>query len=232
MASTLGQHAGAVTAITARLRAMALRLLLAAAVVFAPGCAGTGYLASRGWDAADVFTATVGTGAGARVRAGPLQLAAFENTDMAGLRAGQAFGNGGNLTYNREVYAPVPIVRDIRWGDPTVKATFRRTRYRRPRYKTQEEYVYSREPSTRWEGLFGREAFAHDDDSPSSLRGKAVVAHSPLPILAVGRGPAYYSQFEIAAGLGLSLRFGVNPGEFLDFVLGWLGVDVYNDDLE
>ena len=24
---------------------------------------------------------------------------------------------------------------------------------------------------------------------------------------------------------------GVNPGEFVDFVLGWVGIDIYGDDL-
>ena len=42
----------------------------------------------------------------------------------------------------------------------------------------------------------------------------------------------YWTQIEIQAALGLSLRLGFNPGELLDFILGWTTMDIYNDDLE
>ncbi len=41
----------------------------------------------------------------------------------------------------------------------------------------------------------------------------------------------YYSQIDIVAAAGLSVRFGFNPGELADFLLGWFGVDIYHDDL-
>jgi hypothetical protein len=41
----------------------------------------------------------------------------------------------------------------------------------------------------------------------------------------------YYSQIEVVAAAGVSLRIGFNPGELLDFFLGWFGVDIYHDDL-
>jgi hypothetical protein len=31
-------------------------------------------------------------------------------------------------------------------------------------------------------------------------------------------------------GLGGTLRLGFNPGELLDFILGWTAIDIYNDD--
>jgi hypothetical protein len=40
----------------------------------------------------------------------------------------------------------------------------------------------------------------------------------------------YYSQIEVVAAAGVSLRIGFNPGELLDFFLGWFGVDTYHDD--
>ncbi len=33
-------------------------------------------------------------------------------------------------------------------------------------------------------------------------------------------------------GLGGTLRLGFNPGELLDFLLGWFTIDIYNDDIE
>jgi len=40
----------------------------------------------------------------------------------------------------------------------------------------------------------------------------------------------YYTQLEAVVALGPSFRIGFNPGEFVDFILGWFGVDIYNDD--
>ena len=42
----------------------------------------------------------------------------------------------------------------------------------------------------------------------------------------------YYAQMEAVIGLGPSIRLGFNPGEVLDFVLGWFTIDIFNDDLE
>ncbi len=44
--------------------------------------------------------------------------------------------------------------------------------------------------------------------------------------------PSYYTQCDVTAALGFSLRLGFNPGELLDFILGWSTIDIYNDDLE
>jgi len=40
----------------------------------------------------------------------------------------------------------------------------------------------------------------------------------------------YYTQVEVSGGLLVNLRLGVNLGELLDFFLGWLRVDILNDD--
>ena len=46
-----------------------------------------------------------------------------------------------------------------------------------------------------------------------------------------GFAPGYYfTQIDITAGAYYGIRFGVNPGEFIDFLLGWLKIDLYNDD--
>jgi hypothetical protein len=34
------------------------------------------------------------------------------------------------------------------------------------------------------------------------------------------------------AALGISLRLGVNPGEFIDLLLGLAGIDLFGDDIE
>ncbi len=42
--------------------------------------------------------------------------------------------------------------------------------------------------------------------------------------------PALFTQIELLAGLGLTVRLGFNPGELLDFLLGWTTLDLYGDD--
>ena len=42
---------------------------------------------------------------------------------------------------------------------------------------------------------------------------------------------AYLTQVEAVVGLGPSIRLGFNPGELLDFILGWVTLDIFNDDL-
>ena len=46
-----------------------------------------------------------------------------------------------------------------------------------------------------------------------------------------GGNPAYYTQVEATLGLGILLRVGLNPGELLDFILGWTTLDIFRDDL-
>jgi len=43
---------------------------------------------------------------------------------------------------------------------------------------------------------------------------------------------AYYTQIEAVIAPGPSLRLGFNPGELLDFILGWTTIDILKDDLE
>ena len=55
---------------------------------------------------------------------------------------------------------------------------------------------------------------------------------TPFPFAAANRYPAcYFTQFDLTVGLGRSLTLGINPGELIDFLLGWVGIDIYGDDL-
>lgn len=206
---------------------------LLAAVCLAVGCATSEYMTNRGRDAADIFTLTVGAGGGLKARVGPLQVAAFDNTDIVGLRAGQWIGNGTDLVDNGETYIPLPVFERVDWGDPVAVHVFgARGRGRMSDYRPEEVLFHSPNPFWHWRGLFGREIFSHGPDSTSSARGKNVTAQSPVPLLAFGAEKHFFSQIEIGAGLVLTLRAGCNPGELADFLLGWVGLDLYHDDLE
>jgi hypothetical protein len=50
----------------------------------------------------------------------------------------------------------------------------------------------------------------------------------PIPIM-----PHHWTSLRIFAGVTVfSMSVGVNPGELVDFSLGWFGVDIYGDDVE
>ena len=74
-------------------------------------------------------------------------------------------------------------------------------------------------------------------------RRKAFRARAPLGTLAPAHAkknllrsedvftvPAYFSQVELSVGLFVGVKIGLNPGELLDFLLGWFTVDLYRDD--
>lgn len=78
-------------------------------------------------------------------------------------------------------------------------------------------------------------------ESPFLTRpGKAFVATTvlpfvqwPRPVTPEGKFPrCYLTQVEVNLALGKGLRLGVNPGELVDFLLGWLTVDLFGDDAE
>lgn len=156
------------------------------------GCASGGYIRNRGRDAADIFTATVGIGAGAKARIGPLQLGVIGNVDMWGLRGGQ-FGDVAYYeTYTRDFLLPWPS-----------------------------------------DGLFGEERYEYQFvRGLPKRRGKDYIAKSRIPLIGTANQSEYYTQIEVVVAIGGSLRVGFNPGELLDFLLGWTTVDIYEDDIE
>lgn len=182
-------------------------LLLLSLFGIVSGCTTGSYLSDRGHDAADILNLTLGKGVGASIHAGPVHAGLFGGTDNIGIR-------GGCLR--------------SKWHQ---------------------------ESSLGWSGLFdplfafpggdgistGCEWFRapFDGSDVAELRNKLYEAEGVVPFIMipkhnvpVGSNSAYYfTQLEVSVGLGLSIRLGLNPGEFVDFVLGWFKVDIYTDDL-
>lgn len=173
------------------------------------GCA-TGYLADRARDGADIFTATLGAGLGGSVRAGPVCAGLVAQTDVAGLRGGRLFAGFPPEGDFYQVYAtliPLP------WRPPDT-----------PRQ-------------------FGFESCATRpfvlDDCRSVYHTASTVPCIIMPTVGDDNMPVdartrwkHLTQVEALLGLGPSLRLGFNPGELLDFILGWTTIDIFNDDLE
>lgn len=156
------------------------------------GCT-TPYMSDRGRDAADIFTATIGIGAGAKARVGPLQAGLIANVEKGGLR------NGDFFVHHEESYS-------IR--DNPGEVNF---------------FILGRETSNTSENIRLR----HKEFNTLNL----VVPVGIVEPETCQLKPHYFTQLEVICGLGPSIRLGFNPGELLDFILGWTHIDIYKDDI-
>ncbi len=184
------------------------RLAALVFIAYMSGCASTKpYLVDRGRDAADIFTASVGVGGGVKARVGPLQLGLWGNKDVAGLR-------GGTMSH-----WPLAKRGEIHDLDFLLFPIF----------------------------TFGFESFDPSGNAIVEDRGKGINSIKTLPFVSLPmylgddddkeydfsreRVP-FFTQIEFAAGLGGTVRLGFNPGELIDFILGWTTIDIFNDDME
>lgn len=162
------------------------------------GCASTGYLGDRMRDAGDMFTMTVGVGAGAKGRVGPAQVGLLVNRDLAGVRAGAV-----SIPWSLDTdFFLVPVYGfGFEWMDTTNETVVAR-----------HKCVSASKPLPFVSLVDVGEKFEHDwSFSREHLH--------------------YYTGAELVLGAGGSLRLGVNLGEIIDFVLGWVTIDIFNDDL-
>lgn len=166
-----------------------LVLLLIFVFIFS-ACSRTGYWQDRGLDAADIFTASFGYGAGASARVGPLMgPSLIMQFDQFGLRGGDFFSQ---------------------WGQDSGSVHFL---------------------------LVGGDSFYSDSDIPDIRKKEYTTWWFLIPISLnhpETREPTplhYWTQVEATIALGGSVRLGFNPGELVDLVGGFLGYDLYKDDL-
>ena len=78
-------------------------------------------------------------------------------------------------------------------------------------------------------GVYGLDSF-HGSILPPG-RHKEFEAVSPIPFIYTASTPYYYTQIEVAVGFLATIRAGFNPGELLDFLLGWTTIDIFGDDI-
>jgi hypothetical protein len=164
----------------------------------------------RGRDAADIFTATVGLGMGAKGRAGPLQTGLLlASVDGAGLRCGQ-WGTLDSGHWDPGFYLP---------GDSNVFLF------------GVESSTGGELPMARKKAYWAEQLLFVSYPAAWLTRGDAETARFasyPPPFIAW----PYFTDIQVVVGAGPSVRLGFNPGELVDFILGWTGVDIYNDDVD
>jgi len=165
------------------------------------GCATTGYMGDRMRDAGDIFTATVGKGAGIKARVGPVGTGIFINRDVAGLRGGTLFRIKDDTQF--KPYDFTSIIPKLYMVPIFIEDRLRLKGESEIRHKDFEAI-----------GIFIPLVSWVDEPNNSSTKW------------------AYNTQIEVAVGLGGTLRLGFNPGELVDFILGWTTIDIYSDDLK
>jgi len=179
--------------------------IVAAVVVIASmnGCA-TPYMRDRVADAKDIFTATVGIGGGAKARVGPIQAAMFFNQDSAGLRGGEWY----SIMETQELSFASSGIVEASTPLPGILALIGGF----PILTSVDKFYPKEEENDR--------------------RNKNYEAYGILiPGITIGNRGYYYTQAEMAVGIGGTIRLGFNPGELLDFILGWTTIDIFKDDL-
>ena len=194
-------------------------LLLLGLITISTGCASP-YMVDRGRDAADIFTATVGYGVGVKAQVGPIQTGLFANRDYAGLRGGIFEAPGFTGRHSDYLFHDIDLLL-----------------YRYSMLQSENRLLRDRHKDTAPIG-FGPITYLFWGHKRPKNVPRVSFWESPVGWLFDGMGydqtPSYYhyTQIEVAVGVGPSIRLGFNPGELLDFLLGWFTIDIYSDDLE
>ncbi len=217
-------------------RAAFRRLSTFAAVALACGavstvCAGcaSAYWRDRANDLGDIASVSFGAGLGVRARAGSLATGLGTQRDATAVR-------GGRFFCDRRAFDLEPLG----WSVDLVLASAN-IHGMRPVDGTQEPYdrivnargKYQGQYNPVVEGVFVPfwlcgEILDLDYYGPERTERTSRLA--PCQKDARPNLPTW-THLEVAAALGVGVRLGFNPGELLDFLLGFFGADLYGDDL-
>lgn len=200
-------------------------ILVVAVVVCMTGCSSSAYLTDRGRDAADILTLTAGVGFGVRARVGPLHTGLIANYDAAGLRAGDlavfAGEPKGRRFFDMEFPWPGPFGS---WSDEWAFGGV----------GSFVELCWTEDvPMLRGKVYeTGNMTWSRGVGTSESWRWVPLVTSGLRTSESWGGGfHSYWTQVEVSGGLIGTLRVGVNPGELVDFLLGWATLDLYSDDI-
>lgn len=190
-------------------------LMIALAALLASGCATPpGFYSDRSRDAADIFTLATGLGGGGKARIGPIQCGVLYDSTLLGLRGGEwmtssnftnDYSSSGLHFLNVQQKAPDILDTQMIIAGSEVFYNFKRAAERGKTFQADTTLMIS---------------------IPTPKPGRGHAQETPP------RHPAtYYTQIEAVLSCGAGFRVGFNPGELIDFILGWFKVDMYDDDL-
>lgn len=166
-------------------------------------------MAHRCHDAKDILTATVGRGAGSKLRAGPLQLGIMLNGQETGLRGGTVLqANTPSAAHNRsESLDALFLTYGVERFNGNVQA--------QKRGKSFQALTISMLSVPIPDHIL--------PSSPMQQKCSSDSMYNPI---------AYWTQVEAAVGWTRTVRFGINIGELVDFLLGWTTIDIFADDMD
>jgi hypothetical protein len=172
-------------------------------VCFFGGCTRMeSYFINRAHDAGDIVFITTGLGLGANARIGPLHAGLLANYDWYGWH-NQWIGAASGEEWLGRI--------DFDWTIGAMQQFACETDKREKGYTAIGGLPRSGES---WAGGF---PFL---TSVEYLSTKDNALFDP-----------FYTQIEVCAGLVGSAHAGVNPGELVDFALGFVGIDIFDDDI-
>lgn len=211
-------------------RAVLLALACGAVSTLCAGCA-SAYWRDRANDLGDIASVSFGAGLGVRAQAGPVATGLGAQMDVAGFRGGRFFAD-------RRAFDLEPLG----WSVDLVCASANLFGLR-PADGTQEPFDPDVDARGKYRGRYNgciEGAFIpfwlFGEPLHPGEHGGTADALPPYPV-APGRAAPKdhwspdWTHLEIAAALGVGVRLGFNPGELLDFLLGFFGADLYGDDL-
>jgi hypothetical protein len=193
------------------MRPRLLVALLIGVALLSSSCATNGYWADRRRDALDIFTVQVGYGLGVKVRAGCLQTGLLMDVGLGGLRGGEFLGVADFWPAGLGNPGKVDLVGGVVGAEGFLGND---TADRRGKSFAAKQVIIFSYP------LYSGAGYKDIADDPVVKLHNTVF--NPAP---------YFTQMDLVADVGVGLRLGLNPGEVLDFLLGWFGVDIYSDDL-
>ena len=227
-------------------------------LLFLSGCSnGKNYWQNRQDDAMDIFTFTVGGGFGGKIQAGPFQVSLHNYRPFAGIQSGEFFiapekhnelfhmdeGNTGvmmlgcdlEICYPSEraalrgkVYGANTALLPVLYLDTKgVSKKFCNHCYWESRkflHKQYTEYCRNSSEKNRMDkNEYRRKNFSATKDHVECGGKNELFFKKPYWL--------FYSDINICAALGGGFRIGFNPGEMIDFLLGFGALDMANDDL-
>ncbi len=208
------------------------------------GCAGT-YLQNRWRDARDVFTLEVNTRAyGASARVGPLKVGAYYKSP-AGFSGGLRGGHAG--AYHSAEFTAGVFGADYFSERPLLELLPPKAPKQSSEKSESKAEVAGQESPPESEPARGKSKTKPDAADAALLsvqRRKAFRARAPFGTTAPAHAnksllkekspvftvPTYFTQMEVSLGVFGGVKLGFNPGELLDFLLGWFTIDLYGDD--
>ncbi len=164
---------------------------------------GCSYSLHRGRDAVDMITMTLVGGMGITAQIGPVVNGIGANDSLRGIEDGIAYQGRGSSEWALILASGKGNLGDLsEWAVSSGKR----------RGIGNREIVSKRHKSYETDRTFG----IFGSKSPKSML----------------EGAHFWTKIEIAVSLGVGIKLGTNPGEILDFILGFTTLDVYGDDVD